>query len=148
MSARSFGLLLDRLTGASTGGTPSGKHGDALVSVAANPGSTALSTATATTIKVSADLSFAATVQDSGNFEETGVVVHLTITAGSSTIKRTQTIPAIAAGQQQTAAFANFNLPTAAFGNKATIKVDVAPVPGETNVANNTATYTVFFTLS
>jgi len=148
VSARSFGLLLDRLTGASTGGTPSGKHGDALVSVVANPGSTALSTATATTIKVSADLAFAATVQDSGNFEETDVVVHLTITAGSSTIKRTQTIPAIVAGQQQTATFSNFNLPTAAFGNKATIKVDVAPVPGETNVANNTATYTVFFTLS
>ena len=148
VSARSFGLLLTRLTGASTGGTsPSGKHGDALVSVVANPGSIALSTSTATTVKVSADLSFVATVQDSGSFPETNVVVHLTITAGSSTIKRTQSIPGVAAGQQQSATFGNFNLPDVAFGNKATIKVDVAPVQGETNLANNTATYTVFFTL-
>ena len=114
----------------------------------ANPGGTALSTSTATTIKVSADLSFVATVEDSGSSQETGVVVHLTISAGSSTIKRTQTIQLIQPGQQQTVTFGNFNLPTAAFGNKATVKVDVAPVPGEQNASNNTATYTVFFTLS
>jgi hypothetical protein len=147
VSARSFGVLLDHLKGASTGGTPSGLHGSALVSVVANPGATALSTSTATTVKVSADLAFAATVQDSGNFQENGVVVHLTITAGSTTIKRTQTLQTIASKTQQTVSFGNFNLPTAAFGNRATVKVDVAPVPGETNVSNNTATYTVFFPL-
>jgi hypothetical protein len=148
VSARAFGILLQHLKGASTGGTPGGKHGDALVSVIANPGNTPLSTTTATTVKVSTNLSFAATVEDSGNSEETGVVVHLTITAGSTTIKRTQTIQLIAPGEQQTATFGSFNLPSAAFGNRATIKVDVAPVPGETNVSNNTATYVVFFTLS
>lgn len=149
VSARSFGVLLDHLKGASTGGssTPAGLHGSALVSVVANPGATALSTSTATTVKVSADLAFAATVQDSGNFQENGVVVHLTITAGSATIKRTQTIQTIASKTQQSVSFGNFNLPTAAFGNRATVKVEVAPVPGETNVSNNTATYTVFFTL-
>jgi hypothetical protein len=149
VSARSFGVLLDHLKGASTGGAPtaSGLHGSALVSVVANPGATALSTSTATTVKVSADLAFAATVEDSGNFQENGVVVHLTITAGSATIKRTQTIQTIASKTQQTVSFGNFNLPTAAFGNRATVKVDVAPVPGETNASNNTATYTVFFTL-
>ncbi|MGH2933972.1 MAG: hypothetical protein ACRDL2_05580, partial [Gaiellaceae bacterium] len=148
VSARAFGILLQHLKGASTGGTPGGKHGDALVSVVANPGNTPLSTTTATTVKVSTNLSFAATVEDSGDSEETGVVVHLTITAGSTTIKRTQTIQLIAPGEQQTATFGSFNLPSAAFGNRATIKVDVAPVPGETNVSNNTATYVVFFTLS
>jgi len=149
VSARSFGVLLDHLKGAPTGGssTPAGLHGSALVSVVANPGATALSTSTATTVKVSANLAFAATVDDSGNFQENGVVVHLTITAGSATIKRTQTIQTIASKTQQTVSFGNFNLPTAAFGNKATVKVDVAPVPGETNVSNNTAAYTVFFTL-
>jgi hypothetical protein len=147
ISARSFGVLLNNMKGASTGGTPSGLHGSQLVSVVANPGATALTTATATTVKVSADLAFAATVEDSGNFQENGVVVHLTITAGSTTIKRTQTIQTIAPKTQQTVSFGNFNLPTAAFGNKATVKVDVAPVPGETNTSNNTATYTVFFTL-
>src|SRR5579864_2634202 len=147
ISARSFGVLLNNMKGASTGGTPSGLHGSALVSVVANPGATPLTTATATTVKVSADLAFAATVEDSGNFQENGVVVHLTITAGSATIKRTQTIQTIAPKTQQTVSFGNFNLPTAAFGNRATVKVDVAPVPGETNTSNNTATYTVFFTL-
>jgi len=147
ISARSFGVLLNTMKGASTGGTPSGLHGSQLISVVANPGATPLSTSTATTVKVSTDLAFAATVEDSGNFQENGVVVHLTITAGSTTIKRTQTIQTIAAKAQQTVSFGNFNLPSAAFGNRASIKVDVAPVPGETNVSNNTATYTVFFTL-
>ena len=149
ISARSFGVLLNSMkgAGASTGGTPSGLHGSALISVVANPGATPLSTSTATTVKVSTDLAFAATVEDSGNFQENGVVVHLTITAGSTTIKRTQTIQTIAAKAQQTVSFGSFNLPSAAFGNRATIKVDVAPVPGETNTSNNSATYTVFFTL-
>ncbi|MGH2970862.1 MAG: hypothetical protein ACRDNM_07450 [Gaiellaceae bacterium] len=147
ISARSFGVLLNNMKGASTGGTPSGLHGSQLVSVVANPGATALSTSTATTVKVSADLAFAATVEDSGNFQQNGVVVHLTITAGSATIKRSQTIQTIAPKTQQTVSFGNFNLPTAAFGNRATVRVDVAPVPGETNTSNNTASYTVFFTL-
>jgi hypothetical protein len=147
ISARSFGVLLDAMKGASTGGTPSGLHGSQLISVVANPGGTRLSTSTATTVKVSTDLAFAAAVEDSGNFQENGVVVHLTITAGSTTIKRTQTIQTITPKSQKTVSFGNFNLPSAAFGNKATIKVDVAPVPGETNTSNNSASYTVFFTL-
>ena len=147
ISARSFGVLLDAMKGASTGGTPSGLHGSQLVSVVANPGAARLSTSTATTVKVSTDLAFAATVEDSGNFQENGVVVHLTISAGSTTIKRTQTIQTITPKTQKTVSFGNFNLPSAAFGNKATIKVDVAPVPGETNTSNNSASYTVFFTL-
>lgn len=152
ISARSFGVLLGNLRGASTGGgrgsaTQSGPHGDELISTVANPGGTTLSTTSATTVKVSADLAFAVTVQDSGNFQENGVVVHLTISAGTSTIKRTQTIVTITPGMQQTVTFGNFNLPTAAFGNRAAVKVDVAPVPGEQNVSNNSAAYTVFFTL-
>jgi hypothetical protein len=151
ISARSFGVLLNNLRGTSTGGgassTQSGPHGDELVSTISNPGATPLSTSSATTVRVSADLAFVVTVEDSGNFQENGVVVHLTITAGSSTIKRTQTIVTISPSTQQSVTFGNFNLPTAAFGNKATIKVDVAPVPGEQNVSNNSATYTVFFTL-
>jgi hypothetical protein len=147
VSARSFGVLLNNLKGASTGGTPSGLHGSALVSTVANPGATPLSESTATTVKVSADLAFAVTVEDSGDFQENGVVVHLTISAGSNTIKKTQTIETIAPKTQQTVSFGNFNLPTAAFGNKATVRVDIAPVPGEQNLSNNSASYPVFFTL-
>ncbi len=148
VSARSFGLLYDRLHPASTGGSPSGKHGDGLVSVRVLPQATDLSTSTATTVKVSADLSFVATVVNSGDFQEVNVPVTLTIDAGGTPIVRHQTITIIQPAQQQAVSFSNFNLPTSAFGARATVKVDVAPVAGETNTANNSASYTVFFTLS
>jgi hypothetical protein len=153
VSARSFGVLLDNLGGASTSGGSgstsgqSGPHGDELISTVANPGGTTLSTTSATTVKVLPHLAFVVTVEDSGNFQENGVVVHLTITMGSSTIKRTQTIQTISPSTQQSVTFGGFNVPTAAFGNQSSMKVEVAPVPGEQNVSNNSATYTVFFTL-
>jgi hypothetical protein len=148
VSARSFGLLLQRLRGASTGGTPSGKHGDGLVSTKVLPQGDSLSADTATTVKVSADLSFVVTVENSGDFQEVNVPVTLTISAGGPAIVRRRVIPLIQPAQQQTVTFSNFNLPTSAFGAKATVKVEVGPVPGEINTANNSGSYTVFFTLS
>jgi len=147
VSARSFGLLLTRLTGASTGGTPSGKHGDQLNSVVANPGSVRLSTTSATTVKVSAGLTFVATVEDSGNFNEVDVPVTLTITVGKKTITKRQEIALIQPAHQATVSFGNFQLPTNAFGAKATITVNVGAVAGEINTSNNKYSYTVFFTL-
>jgi hypothetical protein len=148
VSARAFGILLTRLSGASTGGTPSGKHGDALVSVRVTPQGSDLSTSSATTIKVSADLAFNVTVEDSGDFNEVNVVVNLTIDAGGSPIKLRKTIGLIQPAQQQTVSFSSLDLPTSAYGNKSTVKVDVAPVAGEVVTSNNSASYTVFFTLS
>ncbi|MGZ4395842.1 MAG: hypothetical protein ACXVZ2_10825 [Gaiellaceae bacterium] len=146
VSARSFGLLLTRLTGASVG-TPSGKHGDALNSVVANPGGVRLSTSSATTVKVSAGLTFVATVEDSGNYNEVNVPVTLTITVGKKTIKKRQEILLIQPAQTATASFGNFQLPTNAFGARATVTVNVGAVAGEINTSNNRASYTVFFTL-
>jgi hypothetical protein len=147
VGARSFGLLLQRLNPASTGGTPSGKHGDQLVSVVADPGGTRLSTSTATKVTVSTNLTLVATVEDSGDFQETSVPVTLTITAGSTTITRHKTIPLIAHAQQQSVSFGNFDLPPSAFANQATVKVVVGKVPGETNTGNNSASYPVFFSV-
>jgi len=148
LSARSFSILFSRLHGASTGGTPGGKHGDGLVSVKVLPQGDTLSTSTATTVKVSADLSFVVTVEDSGDSQEVNVPVTLTVSAGGTPIVRRQSITLIQAAQQQTVSFSNFNLPTSAFGAKATVKVEVGAVAGEVNTANNSAAYTVFFTLS
>jgi len=148
VSARSFGILENRMHPASTGGTPSGKHGDGLVSVRVLPQGTDLTTATATTVKVSADLSFVATVVNSGDFQEVNVPVTLTINAGGTPIVRRQSITIIQPAQQQTVTFSNFNLPTSAFGAKATVKVVVGAVAGEINTSNNSLSYTVFFTLS
>jgi hypothetical protein len=141
-------IVLDSLGGASTGGTPTGKHGDGLISVRATPQGSDLSTDTATTVKVSTDLAFVVTVENSGDFQEVSVPVTLTITAGGTTIKKHQTIAFITAGQRQTLNFTGFDVPPAAFGNPAKVKVEVAPVAGEVNTSNNSATYTVFFTLS
>jgi hypothetical protein len=149
VSARSFSVLLPQIhSGASTGGTPGGKHGDALVSVKVLPQGDTLSAGTATTVKVSAGLSFVVTVEDSGDSKEINVPVTLTIKAGGTPIVRHHPITLIQPAEQQTVTFSNFDLPTSAFGAKATIKVDVGTVPGEINTGNNSGTYTVFFTLS
>jgi hypothetical protein len=92
-------------------------------------------------------MAFVVTVEDSGDFQETSVPVILTIDAGGTPIRKQQTIPLIQPAQQQSVTFSGFNLPQTAFGNKATIKVEVKKVPGEVVVTNNSATYTAFFTL-
>jgi hypothetical protein len=148
VSSRAFTILEQRLSGATTGGTPSGLHGDGLVGVHVSPQGVDLSTSTATTIKVSADLDFRVTVQNSGNFPEGNVPVTLTIDAGGKPIVRSDHITAISSKEQTTVDFTNFDLPPSAFGQKATITVKVGKVPGETNLSNNSATYTAFFTLS
>jgi hypothetical protein len=148
VSTRSFTLLFQRLHGASVGGTPSGKHGDGLVSVKVLPQGDTLTTTTATTVKVSADLAFVVTIENSGDFQEVNVPVTLTINAGGTPISRRQSVQVIQPTERKQVTFSKFNLPTSAFGAKATIKVEVGAVAGEINTANNSATYTVFFTLS
>jgi hypothetical protein len=150
VSARSFNVLLTTtFGGASTGGTPSGKHGDALISVRALPQGIDLSTSTATPIKATSSLAFIVTVENSGNFQEPNVVVNLTISAGGKPIKKQEKIPLILPAQRQTVTFngVSNDLPTSAYGNPSTIKVEVAPVAGEIFTTNNSATYTVLFTL-
>ena len=148
VSARAFTILQQRLSGATTGGTPSGKHGDGLVGVHVSPQGSDLSTSSATTIKVSADLDFRVTVENSGDFPELNVPVTLTIDAGGKPIVRTEHITSIQPTEQTTLDFQNWDLPPSAFGQRATITVKVGKVPGETNLSNNSATYTAFFTLS
>jgi hypothetical protein len=59
-----------------------------------------------------------------------------------------QKLALIQAAATQTVKFTGFNIPSTAYGaNNSTIKVVIAPVAGEINTANNSATYTVFFTL-
>jgi hypothetical protein len=138
--------LFQQLHGASAKTTPtSGRHGDALISVKALPSGTQLSTTTPTAVKVSLDLAFEVTVQDSGDSQELGVPVTLTV-EGTSIVKRAR-IDIITPGQQKTVTFRNFDIPKTLFGPVAKIKVEVAPVPGETFLSNNSATYQVFFSI-
>jgi hypothetical protein len=151
VSTRSFTVVYQRLSPASTGGTPSGLHGSKLVSTKAVGGgrTLTLSTSQPTTIYVSADLALQVTVEDSGNFQEVNIPVTFTVKVGSKTlISKKQTITGIQAGEQHTLSFGNLQLTPDAFGHSASVKVTVGAVPGEKTLDNNTATYPVFFSLS
>jgi hypothetical protein len=144
-STRSMVSVFERLHGASTGGTPTGKHGDGLVSVKAQPQDTQLSTTEPTTVKASTDLAFQVTVENSGGSQEVQVPVTRTIEATPKSTVRRKSIDLINPGEQKTVTFTDLGQPP--FGAKTNVKVEIGPVPGETNTSNNSATYPVFFSI-
>ncbi len=151
ISSRSFQIVYDRLKPASTGGTPSGVHGDNLVSTKAVGGgrTVTLTTTSPSTVYVSADLAIQVTVEDSGNFEEVNVPVTMTVKVGGKTLfTQKKLITGIQPAEQQTLSFTNLQLTPDAFGHNASITIDVKAVPGEQKLDNNSGIYPVFFSLS
>jgi hypothetical protein len=147
-SSRFWENILERLAGTATGsGTTGGLHGTALISVKALNGSQEqeLSPTTENTVKANSDLGFAVTVEDSGDSQEVQVKVTLTIQQTPSPIVQTKTIDLINPGEQKTVTFRNLGVVT--YASKTTLKVDVEPVPGEARRENNSAQYSVIFTL-
>ena len=145
-STRFWEAILERLKGASTGtGTSGGLHGTGLVSVKALPGNQELSADTENTVTATTDLGFAVTVEDTGDSQEVQVKVTLTIQQSPSPIVQTKTIDLINPGEQKTKVFNN--LGQVQFATRTTVKVDVAPVPGEARTDNNSAEYPVIFSL-
>jgi hypothetical protein len=135
--------LFQSFSGASTGGTPSGLHGDGIVSVTAQPQGTQLSTSQPTVVKASTQLAFQVTVENSGCCREVQVPVTLTIKATPKSIVKRRVIQVIGSGERKTVTFRSIGQPP--FGSQTSIKVVVSPVPGEKNLSNNSATYPVFF---
>src|SRR5581483_6728219 len=132
-SAWSDGIL-PRIRGASTGGSGgTGPHGSALEFVKALPSADALSTDSENTIIATTDLAFAVGVKNSGNAQEVGIDVTLTIQrpVPQQPIVKTKKIQVIDPGQVKTLVFRD--LGQVPFANKATLKVDIAPVPQEEN---------------
>jgi hypothetical protein len=134
-----------RIQGASTGGTPTGLHGNQIEFVRALPSEQQLSTTTETTIEVTDELAFEVGVTDSGEHQEVRVKVTLTIPKQPEPIVKTATIPIIDPGETKTVRFSVGAL--VPFGEQTTVKVDVDPVDGETNTSNNSFEYPVIFTL-
>jgi hypothetical protein len=145
VSQSSLAAIWQRIQGASTGGTPTGLHGSRLSYVKALPSGTTLSTTTETTIKVTDELKFEVGVEDSGESQEVRIKVTLTIPKQPDTIVKTATIPIIDAGETKAVVFSIGAL--VPFGEQTSVKVDIDPVPGETNTGNNTAEFPVIFTL-
>jgi CARDB len=144
-TARSMSSIWQRVHGASTGGTPSGLHGSSLAYTEVRPAGVQLSTTTETKITISTDLAFEVGVTNSGENQEVGVKVKLTIPAQPTAIVKTGTIEVIDPGETKTVTFSDF--PDFPFGENTTVQVSVEPVAGETNTGNNTAEYPVVFTL-
>ena len=144
-SAGSLAAIWQRIQGASTGGTPTGLHGNQIAFVKALPSGQLLSTTTETTIKVTDELAFEVGVTDSGESQEVRITVTLTIPKQPNPIVKTAVIPIIDPGETKSVTLKVGAL--VPFGEQISVKVDVDPVAGETNTANNTAEYPVIFTL-
>ena len=132
---------VDRLTQSPEAG---GLHGNQITSVVVQPGNQRLSTSEDNTVLVTDRLSFQVNVKNSGDSQETQVLVTLTIQQ-DPVIKRPQTIPVISPGETKTVIFKDLPAPT--FGSPVNVKVSVDPVSGETNTSNNSYEYPVIFSL-
>jgi hypothetical protein len=147
VTQRGMTPIWQRIQGAATGGRRTGRHGNGLVSVKALPSGTVLQRDTDNTVTATADLAFEVTLENSGDSQEVQVVVRLTIQQSPSPITKTQTIDLINAGEEKTVRFGNLGQ-IVQFAQKTTLKVVVEPVPGEENTNNNSASYSVIFTLT
>ena len=144
-TARSMSSIWQRVHGASTGGTSPGAHGSALAFTKVQPANIQLSTTNETRIDISTDLSFEVGVQNSGENQEVGVQVTLTIPAQPTPIVKNGTIDVIDPGEMKVVTFSDF--PDFPYGEDVTVQVSVKPVAGETNTGNNSAEYPVVFSL-
>ena len=144
-SERSMGELWQRLRGAARGGTPAGLHGTGIVSTVVLPAGDELSTESETVVEATSDLAFRVTIQNSGDSQEVGIRVTLTIQKTPEPIVKRATIAVINPGESKSVTFEDLGQPP--FGPTTPVKVDVEPVPGEARTANNTAEYPVVFSL-
>jgi hypothetical protein len=146
ITEQSMVLVLQRLRGASTsGGTPTGIHGTNITETKVQPGGQVLSVTNENTVTATTDLAFVVTISDSGDSQEVGIKVTLTIQKPQGAIVRTQTVDLINPGQTKSVTFKN--LGQVPFALRTTVQVDVAPVAGEHTTSNNKASYPVIFSL-
>jgi len=136
--------VLSKIRGGAVTPSQGGLHGTNIVSVKALPEGTELSTSTQTRVIVRTNLAFQVTIEDSGDSQETGIPVKLTIVqSGSDPIEKTSTINFISPGETKVITFRNFAITN--FTAPAQLKVEVQPVPGETKTDNNSADYPIIF---
>jgi CARDB len=134
-------LVVQRLTQTPTGGGP---HGNGIAGVRVQPGGAMLSRDEDNTVRASERLTFQVLVENSGEHQETQVPVTLTIQQ-DPLISKEQVIERINPGRTRVVSFSDFG--TINFTARTTLKVIVEPVAGEQNTGNNTAEYSVIFTL-
>lgn len=133
-----------KLTGqaaSASGAVAPGTHGSALkgVSVGAN---TLEPSPTINHVSGGANPTFTAMVEDSGSNPETNVKVNVSITTEGKTLTASHTIEKTEPGQTYNA---NVMVKGVTLEAASRVTIDVAPVPGETDVENNKASFIVIF---
>lgn len=128
-------------SGSAGGKATPGTHGHQLDSVSV--GGTELSTDGPNTVPATPPPTFTVAFTNGGDNDESNVVVKVTVEGAGKPIEGTQTVPSTTAGQSATADVRLSASPPT--GQELSVKVTVEPVPGETNVDNNTQTFPVTF---
>jgi len=131
-----------RLTGQSGSGpvTP-GTHGSALIGMSV--GETTLEAEPAVNhLAGGSTPTFTATVEDSGESAQTNVKVEVIVGVEGKQFKSTRSINSIQPGSKETVDVPVANVPQ---GVETKVEVNVLPVPGETDLENNKASYLAIF---
>lgn len=121
-----------------------GLHGNGIAGVRVQPGDQMLVGGEDNTVRASDRLTFQVLVENSGDSQETQVPVTLTIQQDPP-IRKRQVIQLINPQQTRVVSFTDFG--SIQFTARTTVRVIVEPVAGEENTTNNTAEYSVIFTL-
>ena len=145
-ASRAMSNIWQRVRGQATSGgtttTPTGSHGHGLVSVKV-VGGAQLDPNVLNKIVATTDLSFEVVFENSGDSTETGIEVELTIQKETQPLTRTQRVDLTEPGEEARVVFRNVG--PVPFVQRTTLQVNVKPVPGEQNTANNSAEYPVIF---
>ena len=139
-------LILRRIRGAAQGPAAGGLHGTGIVSVKVLPGGQTLSETKETKVPVGLSLGFGVTVEDTGDSQEVQIQVTLTIQQSAVADRPDEDDRPDQPGRARRRS-SSATSRTRRWASWSTVKVDVAPVPGEKNTANNSAEYPVIFSL-
>jgi hypothetical protein len=140
----SMGVVWQRFHGVQTSTTTSGTvHGTNIEYVKVMPVGETLTQGLTKVVKIRKDLSFVVGVKNGGDYTEQNIKVTLKINQSPQAIEKVATIAQIYTHQTAEVVFKNFAVTDPI--NKLPVNIDVAPVNGETNKANNKATYEVRF---
>jgi hypothetical protein len=133
--------ITGQATSSSSGAVTPGTHGSALKGVSV--GTSALEPSPAINhVNVGANPTFTAMVEDSGSNSETNVKVTVAVTSEGKTLNASHVIAKTEPGQTY-----NVDVPVSgvALSTASRVTVNVVPVPGETDVENNKASFLVVF---
>jgi hypothetical protein len=123
-------------------------RGTSLVSTEALPSETRLTPGTPQAVQASDQLKWRVTVENGGDFNETGIVVKASFSYPSdpnAVDEKETSIEELGSGMTTAVEIPGPTTPV--FGEQGTLKIEIDPVSGETNTDNNAAEYPVKITI-